>query len=223
VVTDPFESRDILLRRIKDFDRSDFVGELIGGILPEQHIQFVSTGPRFKNNRNLINRLMAPTFIKEVSAPEVYTAMKTLVKLWKIKCELAEGRSFSAHHDITFAVLDSIFGSSFGLDESETNTIQGIKALDDFQPSFPDDVDEPLSFPEGHVPEIFSAVLTLANSVTDTQLSPVPVLASWAIRKFPYMRKAKAVKDKYAGAEDSLQPAGAELRAAAHAGQLEQL
>ncbi|KAL7900613.1 cytochrome P450 [Trichoderma sp. SZMC 28014] len=197
VVTDPFESQDILLRRIKEFDRSEFFGELINGILPEQHIQFISTDPRFRNNRNLINHLMAPTFIREVSAPEVYMAAKALMKLWKIKCTIAKGRPFSAHHDVTFAALDSIFASSFGLLEDETNTIQRIKALDSFQPVLPDDVDEPLAFPEGHTPEIFSAVLTLANSVTDTQLSPAPVLTSWVIRKFPYMRKAKSIKDKY--------------------------
>ena len=197
VVTDPFESQDILLRRIKEFDRSEFFGELINGILPEQHIQFISTDPRFKNNRNLINHLMAPTFIREVSAPEVYMAANTLIKLWKIKCDMAKGRPFSAHHDVTFAVLDSIFASSFGLEESETNTIQRIRALDNFELAFPDDVDEPLSFPEGYTPDIFSAVLTLANSVTDTQLSPAPVLTSWVIRKFPYMRKAEAIKDKY--------------------------
>lgn len=197
VVTDPFESQDILLRRIKDFDRSDFFGELINGILPEQHIQFISSDPRFKNNRKLINHLMAPTFIAEISAPEVYMAASTLIKLWKIKNGLAKGRHFSAHHDITFASLDSIFASSFGLAESETNTIQRIKALDNFEPTFPDDADEPLPFPDGYTPEIFSAVLTLANSVTDTQLSPAPVLTSWVIRKFPYMRKAEAIKDKY--------------------------
>ncbi|KAL5086262.1 hypothetical protein Trisim1_009142 [Trichoderma cf. simile WF8] len=197
VVTDPFESQDILLRRIKEFDRSEFFGELINGILPEQHIQFISSDPRFKNNRNLINHLMAPTFIREISAPEVYMAASTLMKLWKIKCNMAKGRPFSAHHDVTFATLDSIFASSFGLLESETNTIQRIKALDSFEPVFPDDVDEPVIFPEGHTPEIFSAVLTLANSVTDTQLSPAPVLTSWVIRKFPYMIKAKAIKDKY--------------------------
>lgn len=197
VVTDPFESQDILLRRIKEFDRSDFFGELINGILPEQHIQFVSTDPRFKNNRNLINHLMAPTFIREVSAPEVYMAASTLVKLWKIKCGMAKGRPFSAHHDVTFASLDSIFASSFGLTEAETNTIQRIRVLDKFEPEFPEDADEPLTFPDGTTPEIFSAVLTLANSVTDTQLSPAPVLTSWAIRKFPYMRKAEAIKDKY--------------------------
>jgi cytochrome P450 len=197
VVTDPFESQDILLRRIKELDRSEFFGELINGILPEQHIQFVSTDARFKNNRNLINHLMAPTFIKEVSAPEVYKAAMTLIKLWKIKCGLANGRPFLAHHDITFSALDSIFASSFGLEEAETNTIQRIKAIDNFQLTFPDDGDEPLSFPEGSTPDIFSAVLTLANSVTDTQLSPAPVFTSWLIRKFPYMRKAKAIKDRY--------------------------
>lgn len=196
-MTDPFESQDILLRRIKEFDRSEFFGELINGILPEQHIQFISTDPRFKNNRNLINHLMAPTFIREVSAPEVYMAANTLIKLWKLKCNMAKGRPFSAHHDVTFAVLDSIFASSFGLAESETNTIQNIRALDNIELAFPNDFDEPLSFPEGYTPETFSAVLTLANSVTDTQLSPVPVLTSWVIRKFPYMRKAEAIKDKY--------------------------
>uniref|UniRef100_A0A8H7N0V3 Cytochrome P450 n=1 Tax=Bionectria ochroleuca TaxID=29856 RepID=A0A8H7N0V3_BIOOC len=197
VVTDPFESQDILLRRIREFDRSDFFGELINGILPEQHIQFISTDPRFKNNRNLINHLMAPTFIKEVSAPEVYMAANSLVKLWKLKSNMAHGRPFSAHQDITFALLDSIFASSFGLKESKSNTIQRIKALESWEAEISSNADETVSFPEGHVPEIFSAVLTLANSVTDTQLSPAPVLTSWVIRKFPYMRKAKAIKDQY--------------------------
>lgn len=197
VVTDPAESQDILLRRIKEFDRSEFFGELINGILPEQHIQFISTDHRFKNNRNLINHLMAPTFIREVSGPEVHMATNTLIKLWKIKAGMAQGRPFSAHHDITFAILDSIFASSFGLEESETNTIQRIKALEDFKLEFPEDKHEPLTFPEGYTPEIFSAVLTLANSVTDTQLSPAPTFTSWLIRKFPYMRNAEAIKDKY--------------------------
>ncbi|KAH7303527.1 cytochrome P450 [Stachybotrys elegans] len=197
VVTDPFESQDILLRRIKELDRSEFFGEVIGGILPEQHIQFVSTDDRFKNNRNLINHLMAPTFIKEVSAPELYMSVCTLIKLWKIKCGLAKGRPFSAHHDVTFAVLDSIFASMFGLNEADTNTIQRITAVENFEPVIPEHVNEPVSFPEGSTPDIFSAVLTLANSVTDTQLSPAPVFTSWLIRKFPYMRNAKAVKDKY--------------------------
>lgn len=203
VVTDPYESQDILLRRTKEFDRSGFFGDLINGILPEQHIQFLSNDDRFKKNRALINHLMAPSFISQVSAPEVYQAASTMIKVWQLKCELAQGRPFAAHHDITFLALDSIFASSFGLPEAESNTIQRLELIQNWKPSSPDvlakeKVDEPVPFPEeANVPEVFSAVLTLANSVTDTQLSPAPRLTSWVIRKFPYMRKATAIKDAY--------------------------
>lgn len=205
VVTDPYESQDILLRRTKEFDRSGFFGDLINGILPEQHIQFLSNDDRFKKNRALINHLMAPTFISQVSAPEVYKAASTMIKVWQLKCDLSQGRPFAAHHDITFLALDSIFASSFGLPEAESNTIQRLELIQNWNPSpagvlttTDDKKDEPVPFPEeANVPEVFSAVLTLANSVTDTQLSPAPRLTSWVIRKLPYMRKATAIKDAY--------------------------
>jgi cytochrome P450 len=197
VVTDPYESQDILQRRTKEFDRSGFIGELIGGILPEQHIQFPSTDARFKNNRNLINHLMAPTFVKEVSAPEVYKSIETLIKVWQRKCDLAKGRPFGAHGDITYAALDAIFASSFGLPEEESITIRRLEAVSACTPDFPDSIDETVSFPEGKVPSIFNAALTLANSVTSTQLSPFPVLTSWILRQLPYMKRATAIKDAY--------------------------
>ncbi|KAI1325212.1 cytochrome P450 [Xylariaceae sp. FL0255] len=196
VVTDPLEAQDILLRR-KEFDRSGFFGELIGGILPEQHIQFLSSDSRFKNNRNLINHLMAPTFIRTVSAPEVYKSINTLIKVWQNKCEVAKGRPFSAHHDITYAALDGIFASSFGLPEDESITKQRLEAVLHWKAEIPAGMDEPVPFPDAEVPQPFSSVLILSNSVTDTQLSPAPVLTSWVLRKFPYMKKAIAIKDNY--------------------------
>lgn len=197
VVTDPYESQDILLRRTKEFDRSSFFGELIGGILPEQHIQFLSADKRFKDNRNLINHLMAPTFIKEVSAPEVHKSIRTLVKMWQRKCELAQGRPFEAHGDITYAALDAIFASSFGLPEQESITVRRLDAVWQSAPDVPQSHDKPVFFSEARIPDIFNAVLTLGNSVTDTQLSPFPVLTSWVLRKLPYMRRATAIKDAY--------------------------
>ncbi|KAI0448828.1 cytochrome P450 [Xylaria acuta] len=196
VVTDPFEAQDILLRR-KEFDRSGFFGELIGGILPEQHIQFLSSDARFKNNRNLINHLMAPTFISKVSAPGVYKSLCTLIKVWQAKCGMAKGRPFSAHHDMTYAALDGIFASSFGLPEAESITIQRLEAVLQWKPEVPSNIDEPVNFPDSNIPETFAAVLTLANSMTDTQLSPAPVITSWILGKFPYMQKATAIKDNY--------------------------
>ncbi|KAJ4248476.1 hypothetical protein NW762_012813 [Fusarium torreyae] len=197
VITDPFECQDILLRRIKDFDRAEFFGEFVGGIMPHQHSHYLSTDAQFKNNRKLVNHLMAPTFINEISAPEVYSSTLNLIKLWKLKCKMAYGRPFSAHHDITFASLDSIFASSFGLVEIDSNTFQRLKKVDENEMEVPDDVDTALSFPEHCPPDIFSAILTLAESVSDTQLSPAPALTSWILRCFPYMRNAKAIKDKF--------------------------
>ncbi|KAK4235980.1 cytochrome P450 [Achaetomium macrosporum] len=198
VVTDPYESQDILLRRTKEFDRSGFFGDLIGGILPEQHIQFISSDDRFKKNRNLINHLMAPTFITQVLGPSLYKAVSTMIKVWELKCSMAEGRPFLAHHDITYMALDTIFMAMFGHPEAESNTTRRLQAVSQFTDlKLPASVDEPVEFPEGDIPEIFTAALTLANSVTDTQLSPAPRLTSWIIRKFPYMRKATAIKDQY--------------------------
>ncbi|KAH9884564.1 cytochrome P450 [Xylariomycetidae sp. FL2044] len=197
VVTDPYEAQDILLRRTKEFDRSGFFGELIGGILPEQHIQFLSNDQRFKHSRNLINHLMAPTFVTQVSAPEVYKSTSTLIKVWQAKCNMAQGRPFSAHHDITYVALDSIFASSFGLPEAESITIQRLEAVQGWTPQIPSETDKPVPFPDAEVPQPFASILVLSNSVTDTQLSPAPVLTSWVLRKFPFMKRAIAIKDKY--------------------------
>lgn len=85
VVTDPFESQDILLRRGREFDRGTFFGDVISGVLPEQHTQFLTADPRFRRSRTLINHLMAPTFITEVSGPDVYNATCTLIKVWQVR------------------------------------------------------------------------------------------------------------------------------------------
>lgn len=198
VVTDPLESQDILLRRSKDFDRAHHFGDIISGVLPEQHIQFRSSDPRFKNNRALINHLMAPTFVREVSAPEVYKSVCTLMKLWQAKCDAAEGRPWSPHQDITFWALDSIFASSFGLLEADSNTVRRLEAVQRAgPPTLPADTDEPVIFPEGDIPDIFRAVLTLSDSLTQTQLSPAPRLTAWLMHKLPYLRRATATKNAW--------------------------
>jgi cytochrome P450 len=197
VVTDPYESQDILLRRTREFDRSGFFGELIGGILPEQHIQFLSNDSRFKNNRNLINHLMAPTFITQVLGPQVYKSSMTMIRVWQLKCDLAKGRPFKAHNDITYMALDTIFAAMFGHPEKEGITINRLEAVSDWTPRIPAAADDPVDFPDGEVPEVFAAALTLANSVTDTQLSPAPRATSWVLRQLPYMKRATAVKDAY--------------------------
>lgn len=140
---------------------------------------------------------MAPQFVREISAPEVYKGVRTLVEVWDVKCEKARGRAFEAHGDVTYAALDAIFASSFGLEEGASCTFHRLRAVEKSQPELAEDMDTPVTFPEEEVGEIFSAVLTLAHSVEQTQLSPAPKLTSWILRQMPYMRRAKGVKDAY--------------------------
>ncbi|KZL85364.1 cytochrome p450 [Colletotrichum incanum] len=204
VLTDPYETQDILQRRTKEFDRSGFMIDLISGILPEQSIQFTSPDTRFKKNRALINHLMAPSFILNVSAPEAYKAALTMIDLWKLKCDLAQGRPFAAHSDLTSLALDNIFASTFGLEEKDSNTIQRIKTLRQWKPDAQEkhDIDTLVPFPEhSDVPEIFDAILTLCHSLGDLQFSPVPQLSSWWLCRKPHMVKATAVKDNFLQAQ----------------------
>ncbi|KAB2568621.1 hypothetical protein DBV05_g12700, partial [Lasiodiplodia theobromae] len=204
IVTDPFESHDILVRRTKEFDRSGFFGEILSGIMPEQHSWYKSNTTLFKQNRNLINHLMAPTFINEVSAPDVYNAVTTVIKVWQLKCGQARGRPFSAHDDITYGALDAIFASSFGLAEEDSSTAPRLAALSHHIPATSPSTspDTPVSFPSAaeSIPPIFSAVLTIGHSLQAGQLSPSPRLVSLFLRQLPYMRRATATKDAFISA-----------------------
>lgn len=144
---------------------------------------------------------MAPTFIREISGPQLYEAVSTMIEVWKRKCSMSESRPFAAHHDITYMALDTIFAAMFGHPKAESITMQRLRSISQYEANgdkaLPSSIDDPVPFPDGEIPPIFSAALTLANSVTDTQLSPFPRLTSWVLRQFPYMKKATSIKDDY--------------------------
>lgn len=66
VITDFKESQDILLRRTREFDRSDFLGDVFIGLTPDMHISMKSHEERFRQHRNLLKDLMTPGFLNEV-------------------------------------------------------------------------------------------------------------------------------------------------------------
>lgn len=206
---DPFESQDILLRRGREFDRANFFREITGGLLPKQHSHYLSADEQFRKNRALINHLMAPTFIREVSAREVHRATEAMIRVWAVKCDRAAGRPFSAHHDLTYLALDAIIAAVFGMSDDENITLQRLREVQEWAPpqgsgSSPAkegaaDEQQPVPFPEdeGVLPPISAAVITLAKSLSENQLSPLPALTAWVMRRFPHMRKAIAVKEEY--------------------------
>ncbi|KAK8107388.1 uncharacterized protein PG998_009401 [Apiospora kogelbergensis] len=110
-------------------------------------------------------------------------------------------RQFKHNRDLInhLMALDAIFASTFGLPEAEGMTIQRLKAVlgHSARLAVSADQDEPVKFPEGVIPTIFAAVLTIQDSATITQMSPAPVFASCVLRKLPKMKKAIAIKDQY--------------------------
>lgn len=195
VVTDPLETQDILLRRAKEFDRSWFFGELIGTVLPEQQNRLQTSDIRFKHNRNLVNQLISPNFITQVSGPAVYNSVRTLMKLWHVKCDLAKHRPFAAD-DITHCAVDSVLAIFFGLSKADSVIQQRLQVLSNWHPNVPQDINCLVSFPEDSMSEVFRSVLTLANSV-NTQVSPLPRLTSWFFRNLPGIKKLTAAKDNF--------------------------
>jgi hypothetical protein len=68
IVTDARECHDVLTRRSKEFDRSEFTTNVVQPILREHHFPFPS-GPKQRAHRALLSDLMTPAFLNEVSAP----------------------------------------------------------------------------------------------------------------------------------------------------------
>lgn len=66
VLTDFREGQDIMLRRTKEFDRSEHFSNIFLGLVPDHHISMKSSNPQFKAHRRLIQDLMTPAFLNEV-------------------------------------------------------------------------------------------------------------------------------------------------------------
>lgn len=195
VITDFRESQDILMRRTKEFDRSDFFIDIFSGLLPDHHI-WMKTNDTFKAHRRLLQDLMTPAFLQQVAAPHVYSAAMDLVKLWEEKLRLTKDHPFSAASDIYHAALDSVWGFTFGTESGVSTTKAQLQLLSSLQAlDLPADVSKPANVPSGPNPPAFDAVLTLTESLEVTVRSPLPRLHHWFLRQLPYMRRAKACKD----------------------------
>ena len=68
ILADFRESQDILMRRAKEFDRSNFFGDMFLGLLPNWHL-VLPTNDTFRKQRKLISDTMSPAFLHNVSFP----------------------------------------------------------------------------------------------------------------------------------------------------------
>ncbi|OAA69627.1 Cytochrome P450 [Cordyceps fumosorosea ARSEF 2679] len=113
IVADARETRDILVHRSADFDRTVFVSNLLRPIIGQGQITF-PTGPAWKARRRLSQDTMSARFLKNVAAPNIHSSCAVFVRLWEEKARLAAGRPFDAETDLFHATLDAVTVFTFG-------------------------------------------------------------------------------------------------------------
>ncbi|KAI4721669.1 cytochrome P450 [Aureobasidium sp. EXF-10727] len=194
IVADFREAQDILLRRNKEFDRSQIFDDIFSGVLPQHHITMKTTD-KVKAQKRLLADTMLPSFLNEVAAPRIHEAMMDLVRLWNLKADLAENHPFEAHEDIAHTTLDAIWivtlGSSADTIGNQANMLETVAGM-----KLPASKDVPAVFPKAPHPPAFDAVLTMTESMTPLIASPFPKLHHWILRQSKSYKDAKRYKDQ---------------------------
>ncbi|KAI8632916.1 cytochrome P450 [Xylariaceae sp. FL1651] len=173
VVTDFREAEDILMRRQGEFDRSTFLGEVFGPLLPNNHV-WMPSDERFRAHRHLLRDTMSPGFLNGVVAPSIHTAILSLLDLWRLKDRIAKGRPVQVDEDIIRGVVDVVLSVSYGLHVETIKTqINTILSSEEALPSSGGH-ETPVVFPEAEDPKIYQSVRTLIDSIQIGMSSPVP-------------------------------------------------
>lgn len=197
LVCDFKEAQDVLLHRGKEFDRSKFVGELFQGSGKDHHIS-MSTGPKWKARRKLLQDLMSPSFLHSVAAPAVYTSSLNILKLWELKADLADGRPFVASKDIFHAALDAVLAFAFGKGYKENATASQIELIESLERSkiAAGGQDDTVEFPPAKLGQSISSILALTAAVERVRGAASMSLNWWFIEREPSYKKASKDKDE---------------------------
>ncbi|KAI0127598.1 cytochrome P450 [Xylariales sp. AK1849] len=197
IISDYQESRDILLRRTKEFDRGQMGADIFHGVVPNHHIAMTSPDPRFKGNKEIVRDLMAPTFLNEISAPEIYSKTMTLIDFWALKATAAKGKPFDALRDIIDAALDIINAAAFASDASMSTLKHQLDYLETVDHSqLVDSSHGSIQFPRAaDVPDI-AAIYTITEHL-GTQFRSMKPRLDHKIRLLtsPKLRRSIAQKD----------------------------
>lgn len=204
IVADFREAQDILMRR-REWDRSEMLAHLFGGLIPDHHSQY-KTNALWKGRRRLLQDLMCPPFLHNVVAPALYANAANLISLWEKKATIAGTRPFSATEDIFRAALDAVHAFAYGegfeygatrtqlefLEAMDTQDIQGL--LGHGAASSSDD-GEPVQFPTAKSHDLVDATLSLTEAVETVQGTPSMRLAWKLLQLQPRHRRAKQIRD----------------------------
>ncbi|TDZ71621.1 Cytochrome P450 monooxygenase TRI13 [Colletotrichum trifolii] len=200
IVSDFFETQDILTRRVRELDISDFTADLLGGVIPEHHSRWV-TGDEWKNRRRLVGDILTPSFLEKVAAPLLHESTARMTALWREKARLAQGRPFSGLKDISHCALDAVLAFTFGpgleglsATQPDVDRLASLLSLDGVEM---DVWDEPVAFPRAPPNPVLEALLKISDSLETAMKSLFPVLAHWFLRQGKQMKNAIRLKEDF--------------------------
>lgn len=205
VLADFRESQDILMRRSKEWDRSDMLAELLKGLLPGHHL-VQRTNHVWKSHRRLVQDLMSPSFLHNVAAPAIYNSVSILISLWEAKVQLVGAQPFSAQDDIYMAALDAVHAFAFGEKFEHNATRSKLESLNGLGPeaianmqktNSTKGVGKAAEFPEIDLHPVITATLDLTTAVERLQGSPLMGLTWKLMELTPTMRLSKSIKDNH--------------------------
>lgn len=199
ILADFHEAHDLMTRR-KEFDRSDFVGDLFYGVAPNHHIR-LKTNDAWKFQRRLIQDLMTPSFLHTVAAPAVLIKVNLLMDLWRVKARAAQGRPWLANSDIFTMSLDAITAFTFGASFKHSAVQPDLDAVKAQNYHVPSSMDEPIAFVKGPKDKLLQSILDLTNTIGEVQGSPAPLLM------WEYVMRKPKVKDATQRKNDGLKRA----------------
>lgn len=191
-LNDPREIEDILLRRIREFDRAPTTIDYFKPLLPNASIVKVSDSS-FKEQRRLWQDVMSPQFLRTVVAKNVHESALDLIDLWRRKCTLANGSPFEAAEDLEISAFDAIWVAMLGTKLGGMNA--EIQALAGYEPLISLETDLPISFPVAPRSVLYKAITYINSTVEQIMKSPFPVKHHWLIRKTTQYRRYNSFKD----------------------------
>lgn len=124
--------------------------------------------------------------------------------MWAEKARLANGHPFSAAEDIYKAALDAIWGVTFPFDPKDSiinSQLEVFSSMPDMGNALPANINEPVIFPEVLTPPAQESILALTESLEKIVMSPMPRLIFKLLSLLPYMRQARATKEKMIASE----------------------
>ncbi|KAM5510009.1 cytochrome P450 [Fusarium oxysporum f. sp. phaseoli] len=182
VVSDFQEARDVLSKRLKDFDRSDRAREAFTGIVPHQMLSYQTVDPKFKKHRELMRDLMSPKFLNQHE-----------------KCLHAAEHPFDGKGDVQRATLDVITAVSFGLDDENSANkwqLDDMLARSTAGVTFTQPERKIVDFPVRPLTTELDATMTIVESAAVGFSSPIPRWHYWILSQFPYLKNAARVREE---------------------------